>query len=137
PRDSLQSRKPSFPGLAGRDQGRAPMKSLQAQAISCSVMLLGLCGCTQQASGEASPDLADTNMTATDLGSTPDTDAAGDHDILVPPHGALLGHFYGAGTLAETDARIGRKPAIHLSYYDWATDWTTDPTTASDLADGR
>jgi hypothetical protein len=113
------------------------MKLLQSQAILRSVMLLGLGGCMQPASGEASSDLADTNMAATDLGLVPGPDAASDNDILVPLHGALLGHFYGAGTLAETDARIGRKPAIHLSYYDWATDWTTDPTTASDFADGR
>ena len=58
-------------------------------------------------------------------------------DILVPAHGALLGHYYGAGTMAETDARIGRKPAVHLTYYSWADDWATAPATRADLADGR
>lgn len=44
---------------------------------------------------------------------------------LVPARGALLGHYYGAGTVAETDARIGRKPAIHLTYYAWEDDWAS------------
>lgn len=46
-------------------------------------------------------------------------------DKLIPAQGALLGHYYGAGTVAETDARIGRKPAIHLTYYAWADDWAS------------
>ncbi|MFI5735807.1 glycoside hydrolase family 26 protein [Kribbella sp. NPDC051587] len=56
---------------------------------------------------------------------------------LAPAHGALLGHYYGSGTIAETDARIGRKPAIHLTYYNWKDDWVTSDATRSDLADGR
>ena len=57
---------------------------------------------------------------------------------LVPAQGALLGHFYGSGTMAATDARIGRKPAVHLTYYDWSDDWTgSSSTTRADLADGR
>lgn len=56
---------------------------------------------------------------------------------LVPAQGALLGHYYGAGTIAETDARIGRKPAIHLSYYKWDDDWAAAPATREDLAGGR
>jgi hypothetical protein len=56
---------------------------------------------------------------------------------LVPEQGALLGHYYGAGSVAETDARIGRKPAIHLTYYGWSDDWVTAPATRDDLADGR
>jgi hypothetical protein len=39
--------------------------------------------------------------------------------ILVPSQGALLGHYYGNGTLAQTDAIIGRKPALHLAYFNW------------------
>ncbi|MEY9894448.1 hypothetical protein ABIA31_008134 [Catenulispora sp. MAP5-51] len=57
--------------------------------------------------------------------------------ILVPDQGALLGHYYGAGTIADTDARIGRKPAVHLTYYNWNDDWINSPATASDFADGR
>ncbi|MHB9863469.1 glycoside hydrolase family 26 protein [Streptomyces sp. YIM S03343] len=56
---------------------------------------------------------------------------------LVPAHGALLGHYYGAGTMAETDARVGRKPAVHLTYYNWADDWAGSPTVRGDFADGR
>ncbi|ANN21679.1 hypothetical protein SD37_09900 [Amycolatopsis orientalis] len=55
----------------------------------------------------------------------------------MPPRGVLLGHYYGTGSIEETDARIGRKPAIHLSYYDWSTDWATSAATRADLADGR
>jgi hypothetical protein len=55
--------------------------------------------------------------------------------LLVPEHGALLGLFYGAGTMPATDALIGRKPQIHLSYYSLNEDWV--PRAASDIADGR
>ncbi|MDQ7810861.1 glycosyl hydrolase [Amycolatopsis sp. A133] len=57
--------------------------------------------------------------------------------ILVPERGALLGHYYGSGTIAETDARIGRKPAVHLAYYGWADDWVAAGATRADLAGGR
>ncbi|MFI0805660.1 glycoside hydrolase family 26 protein [Amycolatopsis lurida] len=56
-------------------------------------------------------------------------------DILVPASGALLGHYYGTGTIEGTDARIGRKPAIQLTYYAWSDDWV--PQTRAQLADGR
>lgn len=56
---------------------------------------------------------------------------------LAPAQGALLGHYYGSGTIAETDARIGRKPQIHLSYYGWSDDWVAAEATGADLADGR
>jgi len=56
---------------------------------------------------------------------------------VVPAEGVLLGHYYGAGSIAETDARIGRKPAVHLSYYGWSDDWAAAPATRGDLADGR
>lgn len=59
------------------------------------------------------------------------------NDILVPAQGALLGHYYGAGSIADTDARIGRKPAVHLTYYGWDDAWATSSDTASDLGDGR
>jgi beta-mannanase len=55
--------------------------------------------------------------------------------LLVPTQGALLGEYYGDGTIAQTDARIGRKPAIHLRYYGWNEDWTTD--VPSDFAAGQ
>ncbi len=49
----------------------------------------------------------------------------------------MLGHYYGAGSIEETDTRIGRKPAMHLSYYGWSDDWTSASATRRDLADGR
>jgi endoglucanase len=54
---------------------------------------------------------------------------------LVPAQGALLGEYYGDGTVTATDARIGRKPAIHLTYFAWDDDWTT--TAKSDISQGR
>lgn len=57
---------------------------------------------------------------------------------LVPAQGALLGHYYGNGTIAQTDQEIGRKPAVHLTYYDFAgDDWVDSPVNTSDFADGR
>ena len=62
--------------------------------------------------------------------------SGGMNDILVPSQGALLGHYYGNGTLAQTDMIIGRKPALHLAYFNWAgDDWAT--AAAADFADGR
>jgi hypothetical protein len=57
---------------------------------------------------------------------------------LVPAQGALLGHYYGNGTIAQTDKRIGRKPAVHLTYYDFkGDDWIKSSVNTSDFADGR
>jgi hypothetical protein len=54
---------------------------------------------------------------------------------LVPREGALLGVFYGAGSVEATDALIGRKPAIRLVFYAWKDDWTVGAR--RDLAAGR
>lgn len=57
---------------------------------------------------------------------------------LVPAQGALLGHYYGNGTIAQTDKRIGRKPAVHLSYYDFKSeDWIKSSVNTADFADGK
>src|SRR4051794_20486250 len=57
---------------------------------------------------------------------------------LVPAQGVLLGHYYGNGTIAQTDNRIGRKPAVHLTYYDFKNDdWVKSSVNTSDFADGR
>ena len=56
--------------------------------------------------------------------------------ILEPAVGALLGQYYGAGNLGQTTAKLGRTPAVHLTYYAWADDWTSAVTKA-DLAAGR
>jgi glycosyl hydrolase family 26 len=56
--------------------------------------------------------------------------------ILEPASGALLGQYYGAGTINQTTLKLGRTPVIHLTYYGWVTDWTGSVTQA-DLAAGR
>ena len=56
--------------------------------------------------------------------------------MLVPASGALLGQYYGDGSLAQTAARLGRTLAIHLVYYAWTDNWTTG-TTKTDLDAGR
>src|SRR5581483_6745444 len=61
---------------------------------------------------------------------------AAESGILEPPSGAWLGLFYGAGGVAQTSAKLGRSPRIHLAYYSWESDWTGD-TTRADLAAGR
>jgi glycosyl hydrolase family 26 len=76
--------------------------------------------------------------TSGDLGSGGgDGGTSGGSEILVPAQGALLGHFYGAGTIAATDARIGRKPAVVLNYFGWEDDWTTEKSVTDDFADHR
>jgi len=61
---------------------------------------------------------------------------AADPSILEPASGAWLGFFYGAGNLAQTTAKLGRTPRVHLTYYAWTDDWTGTVTQA-DLAAGR
>ena len=54
----------------------------------------------------------------------------------MPAKGALLGQYYGDGSLAQTTTRLGRTLAIHLVYYAWTDNWTTG-TTKTDLDAGR
>ena len=61
---------------------------------------------------------------------------AGGSSILEPATGALLGMYYGAGTIAQTTAKLGRTPPVHLTYYAWNADWT-GAVTKADLAAGR
>ena len=56
--------------------------------------------------------------------------------ILEPTSGALLGQYYGAGSVAQAVAKLGRTLPIHLTYYAWDADWTGTVTQA-DLAAGR
>lgn len=76
-----------------------------------------------------------TGSAAGSSGSAAGAGAVGDSAILVPAQGALLGEYYGDGTVAQTEMRIGRKPAIHLTYVAWNDDWTK--VAASDLAAGK
>jgi len=61
---------------------------------------------------------------------------AAESRIIEPESGAWLGLYYGAGSVAQTSAKLGRAPRIHLTYYSWADDWTGN-TTQADLAAGR
>ena len=54
-------------------------------------------------------------------GGSPGT--AGDSEILEPDQGALLGMFYGAGTLAEATAKLGRAVPLHLTYFAFDDAW--------------
>ena len=56
--------------------------------------------------------------------------------ILEPAAGVLLGQFYGSGSVAQTTAKLGRTPPVHLTYYAWTDDWT-GTVTKEDLAAGR
>ena len=56
--------------------------------------------------------------------------------ILEPASGALLGLFYGAGSVAETSKKLGRALPVHLTYYAWDADWNGSVTKA-DLVAGR
>ena len=79
-------------------------------------------------------------VTQTDSSATttaPDREAAPVTVALVPAHGALLGHYYGNGTMAETDRLITRKPTVHLNYYDFRDDWIKSAATSADFTGGR
>jgi hypothetical protein len=56
--------------------------------------------------------------------------------ILEPAAGVLLGQYYGSGSVAQTTAKLGRTPPVHLTYYAWTDDWT-GTVTKEDLAAGR
>jgi hypothetical protein len=57
-------------------------------------------------------------------------------DILVPSQGALLGLYYDDRSIADTTTKLGRQVPVHLTYYEWADDWT-ETITAADFAAGR
>jgi hypothetical protein len=73
---------------------------------------------------------------ANDIPAKPPSDAPAGQGPLVPSAGALLGLFYGAGTVAATEMAVGRKMAIHLTYFAWTDDFTVGPA-ANDIATGR
>lgn len=56
--------------------------------------------------------------------------------ILEPASGALLGQYYGAGSVAQTTVKLGRTLPVHLTYYAWDADWNGS-VTREDLAAGR
>jgi beta-mannanase len=99
-----------------------------------TVLLAFSAGCSDWGSDPSSESVPTAVAPASDPGNSLARTGRG---ILVPEQGALLGHFYGAGTVSDTDTRIGRKPAVHLSYYAWDDDWAASEDTRADLADGR
>jgi len=55
---------------------------------------------------------------------------------LMPSQGALLGQYYGDGSIAQTTSKLGRTLKVHLTYWAWDDDWTQDAT-RDDLDAGR
>jgi len=56
--------------------------------------------------------------------------------ILEPATGALLGLYHGDVSISATATKLGRTVPLHLTYYAFSDDWTTD-NTAEDLRTGR
>jgi hypothetical protein len=105
------------PSAAG--SGGAPASVAGAAGMSGSSSAMA--GAPAAGHAGETPSAGGAGASAADGGSA----APASTTELVPARGALLGHYYGAGTVAETDARIGRKPAIHLTYYAWEDDWAS------------
>jgi hypothetical protein len=109
---------------------RSPRSRRVVPSVAAGVFLLAAAAVTvtqTDAFGSTTPRVVDVSPART-ASSVP----------LVPAQGALLGHYYGNGTIAQTDQRIGRKPAVHLTYYDFAgDDWVKSRENTSDFADGR
>jgi hypothetical protein len=97
-----------------RKQQAITMREILSKAASAAVVLLALSGILTSAASKES-------------GGSP---------ILEPASGALLGQYYGAGSIEQTTRKLGRTPVIHLTYYAWDSDWTGSVTQA-DLAAGR
>jgi hypothetical protein len=100
------------------------MREMFSRAASAGVVLLVLSGVLTNA---ASQELR---------GSSIRGSSSRGSSILEPASGALLGQFYGAGSIEQTTRKLGRAPIIHLAYYGWDADWTGSVTQA-DLAAGR
>jgi hypothetical protein len=106
-------------GTAGQGGGSGVAGSMGTGGVT------GAAGTGAAGSGAAGAGSAGTGAAGSGAGG----------DLLAPAQGALLGIYYGAGTQAETDARIGRTPQIHLVYYAWTDDWTQGAK--ADLQAGR
>jgi beta-mannanase len=70
------------------------------------------------------------------VGTGGSTAGTGGSSILEPATGALLGLYYGDASISATATKLGRTVPLHLTYYAFSDDWTTD-NTADDLRAGR
>jgi hypothetical protein len=95
-----------------------------SSAAYAGVVILALAAVLTNAAGQES------------RGSSIGESSIGGSSILEPASGALLGQFYGAGSIDQTMRKLGRTPVVHLTYYAWTTDWTGTVTQA-DFAAGR
>jgi hypothetical protein len=98
------------------------MREMLSRAASAGVVILALSGVLTNAASQGSRG----SSIRSSIRSS----------ILEPASGALLGQFYGSGSIDQTTRKLGRTPVIHLSYYGWAADWAGGVTQA-DLAAGR
>jgi hypothetical protein len=48
-----------------------------------------------------------------------------------------IGLYYGDQSLTATNEELGTTPALHLTYFDWGSDWSADPMLQSDAARGQ
>ena len=90
-----------------------PLKKLLIKSASAAIVILSLSGVLTNAASKEHQSA-----------------------ILEPATGALLGQYYGAGSIEQTARKLGRTLVIHLTYSNWETDWTGSVTQA-DLAAGR
>lgn len=70
------------------------------------------------------------------------THHTGRHDVetteaLRSGPGIALGMYYGDRPQAQTDAELGTTPAIHLTYFDWSSNWSKDPVLTADARRGQ
>ncbi|HKP60736.1 MAG TPA: glycosyl hydrolase [Polyangiales bacterium] len=130
---------PSVPTGAGRaasaptagSAGSAPTAGSGGRGAAGRSVVAGAGG----AAGTRATAGAGSGASAGSAAGSGGASAPSDSAILVPARGALLGEYYGDGTVAQTETRIGRKPAVHLTYFAWNDDWTK--VAASDLAAGK
>jgi hypothetical protein len=97
------------------------MREMFSRAASAGVVLLVLSGVLTNA---ASQELR---------GSSIRGSSSRGSSILEPASGALLGQFYGAGSIEQTTRKLGRTPVIHLAYYDAFPSSAGNPTTSTSL----
>ncbi|WP_423921758.1 glycoside hydrolase family 26 protein [Frigoribacterium sp. 2-23] len=48
-----------------------------------------------------------------------------------------LGLYYGDQSLTATNEALGTTPAIHLTYFDWESNWSADPVLKADATRGQ